>query len=376
MTAGGGSPLVSVVVRSTDRPSLAATLDSIAAQRWRPHEIVLVNALGSGHRELPDAWLGLKMRVTKAGSGPLRRSAAANAGLDTATGDAVIFLDDDDVFLPEHLHKLAQALRGRPDAVAAHTGVSLGQQGPQGWLERHVFDDPFDRSRLRLENFLPMHAVLIHRTHSAAVAACRFDESLDLFEDWDYWLQLACIGNFVGVPGVSARYVVASDGGSGVFAESAAAQDARLRLFAKWRGRGSDEEHAALMLQARADFRDARQARAELASARDTQEGLRAMLQARDEEITAHARQLVGLQQILQAREAETAAALEQIENLRAVLAARDEQIAHLEPTLAARELEIVNFRAALAAHEAELARLRNESPLQALRRSLKTPPR
>jgi hypothetical protein len=390
MSRGAGLPLISVVVRSMDRPSLPATLDSIAVQGWRPREIVLVNARGPGHRVLPQTWQGIPIRATSAGSGHLRRSAAANAGLDAATGDAVIFLDDDDLFLPEHLLKLAEALRARPDAVAAHTGVSLGQDGPQGWLEQHVFDDPFDRLRLRLENYLPMHAVLIHSAHSAAVAACRFDESLDLFEDWDFWLQLAAFGDFVDVPGVSARYVVASDGGSGVFAESAAAQDARLRLFAKWRNRGSDEDHAALMLKARADFREARQARAELAGAREAQVGLEAMLQARDEEIVAHAHELAGLQQILMAREADTAAAIAQCDGLRAMLVARDEQIAHLEPTLtarevqianlepilAAREIEIGNFRSALKAAEAELARLRNESPLQALRRSLKPPHR
>ena len=357
-------PAISVIVRSMDRPSLAAALESVAAQPVPGVEVLVVAACGPAHGALPPTVGAHPVRRVDAGQA-LRRSAAANAGLGAACGRRVIFLDDDDVFLPGHLERLSAALDDAPDAVAAYADVAYGREGPEGWQTSHVFGDPFDAVRLRFENFVPLHAALVDRDRAAA-HECRFDESLDLFEDWDWWLQLAARGRFVHVPGVSARYVAAAGGGSGVFADDAAAADARRRLQLKWLQRDTPEDHLALLGALQANYRHARQAEARLALAARTEADLRAMLTAREAELAAAVQQQLDLRRVIAARDGELADGSRQRDDLREVVAARDREVASLKEVLAAREHEIADghvytqsLRDALAAHEAEIARLR-----------------
>src|SRR5438132_1033057 len=105
LAEGSASPLVSVIVRSMARPSLDATLASLAAQTHAPLEVVLVLASGPGHPVPPSHVGAHPVRVVTTGA-PLARAPAANAGLDAAGGEWLTFLDDDDVFLPEHVSGL------------------------------------------------------------------------------------------------------------------------------------------------------------------------------------------------------------------------------------------------------------------------------
>jgi LmbE family N-acetylglucosaminyl deacetylase/glycosyltransferase involved in cell wall biosynthesis len=191
-------PLVSVVVRTMGRPECAQALDSIALQTWPNIEVVLVDA--SGHAAAPaiEACGRHPVRHVRPGR-PLERSAAGNAGLDAARGEWLIFLDEDDVFQPDHVARLAEAQRAAPASHAASAGVVV--HGTDGLVD--TYDGDVDFARMLAWNRLPIHAVLFRRS---LLAHCRLDESLDLYEDWDFWLQVASRTRFVRVPGVSAIY--------------------------------------------------------------------------------------------------------------------------------------------------------------------------
>ncbi len=195
---GAAAPLVSVIVRSVDRPELAEALDSVALQTYGAVEVVVVDARGD-HPELPP-WCGrFPLRLVSLGS-RLGRAQAANLGLDEARGTYLIFLDDDDLFLPDHLSKLVAAIQAAPGARVAHSGVQV--MDAAGVID--VYDEAFAPARLMTWNRLPILGVLFE---SALVEdGCRFDEALDIFEDWDFWLQVAHHGGFVHAPGVSAVY--------------------------------------------------------------------------------------------------------------------------------------------------------------------------
>src|SRR3990167_9252249 len=92
-------PKISVIVRSMDRPMLREALHSISSQTYANIEVIVVNALGDSHRPLGGECGRFPLRLIDAGK-PLQRSAAANLGLDNASGEWIAFLDDDDWLAP------------------------------------------------------------------------------------------------------------------------------------------------------------------------------------------------------------------------------------------------------------------------------------
>lgn len=350
---------VSLIVRSMDRPTLAAAVDSIRGQAYRPIEVVVVNASGRRHSALPADGDGLSWRLVGTEGVALRRPAAANAGLLAASGALLTFLDDDDLLLPGHLDKLVHALACEPQAPAAYTDVDYGEYSGQDWTSRHCFAAPFDRYRLLFENYLPIHAVMFRRTDD-----CRFDEQFDLFEDWDFWLQLAQRADFVRVPGISARYVAQAQENSGVFVASEAAGQARRQLLAKWYRRLGEEAYGGLIDYLQALYRSQDPAalaatRAELArtqaEAARMADGLNAIIQARDAEIRERAAGMEDLRRLVAAREQEVANGEELAAGLRHILAARETELANTRQTLQSLQ----------ALHDAE-------GPLAAFGRALK----
>lgn len=222
------APLVSVIVRSMDRPHLSDALDSIALQTYPNLEVVVVDALGAGHQSLPP-WCGrYPLRVVGMGE-RLARSRAANLGLDEARGEFLIFLDDDDLFLPDHVATLVAACE-KDGAPAAYGGVRVLDDAGR---ERSTYNQDFSRGRLLAANYLPIHAVLFRR--DAVAAGCRFDESLEVFEDWDFWLQLTRETDLVPTGVVSAIYR-AHLGASGLsrIVDPEFEGHARRRVWDKW----------------------------------------------------------------------------------------------------------------------------------------------
>lgn len=231
------NPLVSIVIRSTNRPELDQALSSVAAQTWPAVEVIVVNATGGEHRALGERCGLFPLRLV-AGTGPLRRSAAANQGLDAVEGQYVLMLDDDDWLAPEHLERLVIRLESSPAEIAAYADTDCVRPNAQGGFDSvRIFDADFDPARLLFENTIPLHALMFRA--QALHQGCRFDEAFDLFEDWDFWLQLAQLGRFSHVPGVGAFYRIHGESGQGVVADETVALAALRQVLEKWRTRWS-----------------------------------------------------------------------------------------------------------------------------------------
>lgn len=241
-TDAAAAPLVSVLVRSIDRAMLREALDSIALQTYPRIEVVVV-AARPGHGPLPERCGAFDLRLVPT-EAPLHRSAAANRALDHARGDYLLFLDDDDWLMPGHVERLAGVLQHQPHARVAYTGVSLAND--KGEPLGQAMDLPFDGVRQLAGNLTPIHAVMFER--SLCKAGARFDEKLDHYEDWDFWLQLARSTTFVHLPGVSAFYRIHES--SGVHADSGAGSAAAAKIFDKWQASWSASQRGRLMERA------------------------------------------------------------------------------------------------------------------------------
>ena len=219
-------PLVSILIRSMNREFLSEALDSVALQTYPNIEVVVV-AAATGHKPLPPKCGQFNLRLIPTEL-PLLRSRCANKAMENAQGSFFLFLDDDDWLMPGHIARLAHASALQPNALAIYTGISLVDV--EGKPMGQAFDLPFDAIRQMAGNLMPIHAVLF----SAKVLerGCHFDETLDRYEDWDFWLQLAKLAPMVHLPGVSGAYRIHES--SGVHSDAGAAGTASGNIHQKW----------------------------------------------------------------------------------------------------------------------------------------------
>jgi hypothetical protein len=200
----------SVVVRTQGRraDSLNEALDSLAAQTHTDHEvIVVVHGSDAAATEVEDA-MGARHRVRVIAVDGGGRSRPLNTGLAAASGDYVCFLDDDDLAMPGWLSAFAAASRGAPSTVIRAVTLSQewatdsGEQPvrPTGEIER-PFPDTFDLLAHMSSNLTPNCAVAFP-TAAVRELGLRFDESLPVFEDWEFLMRAAMA---LGVTSIAAE---------------------------------------------------------------------------------------------------------------------------------------------------------------------------
>lgn len=246
-TSAQEQPLVSIICRSIGRAELAQALQSVSAQTYPNIEIVLVDAIGKGLGDV-SAYCGTRRLVPIADGQPRKRAAAANAGLDVATGEYLLLLDDDDWIAPTHIANLLQCLQNETEIKAAYSNTQ--KTDISGSATEHVFNTAFDPVLLMRDNYIPIHAMLFHRD---LLQHCRFDEAFDIYEDWDFWLQLNEHTSFAHMDTITAFY---REGGE---SETAATETSlryrndtllgrgRAAIFSKWMPRWNGARMNALI---------------------------------------------------------------------------------------------------------------------------------
>lgn len=240
---------VSIICRTLGRPELQQALRSITSQDYPNIEIVLVDA--TGKLSIDSAASGdLPLQLVTTGAA-LSRSQAANAGLEAAHGKYIQFLDDDDWIDPSHVSQLVRVLESSDEIAAAYS--STQKTSAAGDSLDYVFREAFDPILLMRDNYIPIHAILFD---SALLEhGCRFDEAFDIYEDWDFWLQLSQHTKFQHIDSITAYY---REGGD----SDTALADVRLRyqadttlgkgraaIFEKWLPKWSGERVNSLIGQ-------------------------------------------------------------------------------------------------------------------------------
>ena len=211
-----GRPLVSIIVRTKDRPELLKrALMSIAGQTYRPLEVVLVNDGGCDlDMEELSGILGdvaLNYRRLDKNTG---RSHAGNVGLENASGLYVGFLDDDDQFYPEHVETLASFLLRGSCGVAYTDSYHVFQERIADKYvtvgKEVLYSQEFDRQKLLISNYIPVLNVLFRK--DLINTAGLIDEKLEAHEDWDLWLRLSQHGDFHHIKEITAEISMRTDG--------------------------------------------------------------------------------------------------------------------------------------------------------------------
>ncbi|WP_422360247.1 glycosyltransferase family 2 protein [Reichenbachiella sp.] len=190
---------VSVVIPTHNRPDLLKTaVDSVLKQGMKELEVIIIDDYSeekylSGLERLArgDDQINVVRNNKNLGA-----AASRNKGLELATGEFVLFLDDDDILLPGMLSKSLDALsESRLDLVSCRS-VVVGDDLTNSKLKR------YNRQQTNLLNTYPMysqpvehiflytpqiHTFLIRRE---VIQEIRFPTDLKYGEDLMFWLTL------------------------------------------------------------------------------------------------------------------------------------------------------------------------------------------
>ena len=118
-------------------------------------------------------------------------SGARNSGIRESSGEFLVFLDADDLILPDKLEKQLEFFRTHSDVdlVYSLSEWFTGNDPEQIFPVRFPVYEGKILSNLLFGNFIHVNSVMLPR--KTVLDAGGFDEALKELEDWDLWLRLA-----------------------------------------------------------------------------------------------------------------------------------------------------------------------------------------
>jgi glycosyltransferase involved in cell wall biosynthesis len=188
---------VSIIVRTKDRPKLLIkAIKSIAAQIYRPLEVILVNDGGDAVplKEIKQILQDIPLNYIRFNENK-GRAVAGNIGINNSTGKYIGFLDDDDEYNPEHISVLATYIQRNDNVKVAYTDSLIVFKEYDHKIDEYIpvkqeklYSEDFSYEELLLRNYIPLTCLLFQR--ELLIEYGGFDTNFDLCEDWDLHMRL------------------------------------------------------------------------------------------------------------------------------------------------------------------------------------------
>ena len=203
---------VTAVIPAFNRAAfIGEAIESVLAQTRPVDEVVIVDDCSTDDTVAVASRYPVRVVALPVNMGS---SGARNAGIREASGDAIAWLDSDDIWLPFHCERTVTLLEAFPGAAVAFSGVELfgdrlellphhdGVWSPTSLDERQELD-VFWPSFLHGPP-VPMITAVIRTEALRQIGG--FDEELRAGVDADLFLRLAERHRFVCIHDITARY--------------------------------------------------------------------------------------------------------------------------------------------------------------------------
>ncbi len=203
-------PLVSVLISTYNRPMyVREALESILRQTYGNFEILLVRDGGMPVKDIVSQFDDRRLTfIDRDVNRGLPYS--FNEAMSRAKGKYICYLGDDDIFYPEHIEVLVNAIEGQDkygvvysDLYKAHCRVM--KDGRRVVLSKNVeVSRDFDRMVMLQFNHA-LHVAVMHR-RDLLERAGGYNEKLNVLIDWDLTRKLSFYTDFKHVPLVTGEY--------------------------------------------------------------------------------------------------------------------------------------------------------------------------
>lgn len=184
--------MISIIICTKNRKDkLKLALNSVVEQTYKKYEVILVN--DGGEMLTPDELrefecLDINLIQNQKSKGI---SAARNSGMEQAKGEYIAFLDDDDLYLPDHLSNAMEMLnKNNSDFYYCSTYISKVRTISVDVISKsslfHGYE--YDFNKLMVLCYIPMSTVVIKNPVKSFEGF--FDSTYPVCEDWELWLRL------------------------------------------------------------------------------------------------------------------------------------------------------------------------------------------
>jgi glycosyltransferase involved in cell wall biosynthesis len=203
---------VSVIMPTYNRPEeIKQSIESVLNQTFPDFELIIVNDGGTDEVSKTIASFNspkIKYHKVNENKG---LAAALNEGISRATGTHIAYLDDDDIYYPNHLETLITCIQNNPnyDLVYSNAWWCYGQTRNGRFVEhcRKLLErrpKTFDKDLLFKQNYIST-LNLLHKK-SCLRKTGLFDEALTKLMDWELWMRSTRYCTFHQVNKITGEY--------------------------------------------------------------------------------------------------------------------------------------------------------------------------
>ncbi|MBN1974922.1 MAG: glycosyltransferase family 2 protein [Sedimentisphaerales bacterium] len=203
-------PVVSVLLPTFNRPQyFYKALASVLNQSHENLQVIVINDGGADVSDIVDSFFDSRIVFInrKENRG---KAHSLNEALEKAEGKYIAYIDDDDIFYPDHIETLVDALENRTDCMAAYSDLykvycSVSRNGGRQPLSKVVdVSRDFDRFFMLHFNHV-LHVSLMHH-HDMIYKTGFYNENLNVLIDWDMTRRLAFFTDFYHIYKITGEY--------------------------------------------------------------------------------------------------------------------------------------------------------------------------
>jgi len=203
-------PIVTVLVPTFNRRRyLAGALASVVRQSYRNLQIIVINDGGEDVSDIVNSFGDQRLIFIdrKENHG---KAFSLNEALLRAEGKYVAYLDDDDLYYPNHIETLVDALENNNDCQVAYSDLykvycKVCPDGSRKALSKVVeISRDFDRFFMLYYNHV-LHVSLMHRRDLLEKTG-PYNEDINVLIDWDMTRRLVFFSDFQHVPDITGEF--------------------------------------------------------------------------------------------------------------------------------------------------------------------------